>query len=125
MQGANRECRCGRSGKYELPAEDEVLPQRNNEEDTEVTTCKGQRQKLAKVTRRGTEQAQLVHSGNRGYLFQFDSSINVRTAGEQRRKQTYEKKPKTTRRCRGGLSGTILLGAEVSTKHLSENTGGG
>jgi hypothetical protein len=50
VQGANSECGCGRSWEDELLAEDEVFPQRNDEEDTEVTTCKSQCQKLAKVT---------------------------------------------------------------------------
>ena len=97
MQGANRECGCGRSGKDEFLAEDEVFPQRNSEEDTKITTCKGQRQKLAKVTRRGTEQAQLVQSGNGRYLFQFDSNTHGKTAEADLRKESQDHLPLSRR----------------------------
>jgi len=50
MQGADRECAGGGSWEDELLAEDEVFPQRNNEEDAKVTACKSQGQKLAKVS---------------------------------------------------------------------------
>ena len=97
MQGANRECGCGRSGKDEFLAEDEVFPQRNSEEDTEVTTCKGQRQKLAKVTRWGAEQTQLVQSGNGRYLLQFDYDTHGRTAEADLRKESPVHRPLSRR----------------------------
>jgi hypothetical protein len=38
---------------------------------------------------------------------------------------TYEKNAKTTGSCRGGLGGTILLGAEMTSKYPSKDTSGG
>jgi hypothetical protein len=72
MQGANCECSCGGGREDELLAEDEVFAERDDEEDAEVTACKGQCQQLAKVSGRGPEQAQSVHGRNCGHLCQFD-----------------------------------------------------
>lgn len=94
MQGPNRECGCGRSREDELLAEDEVLSQRNDEEDTKVATCKGQREELAKVARWGAQQAQSIHGGDRGYL----CANLVSRVTWKRSTQAHEKNPKPTGR---------------------------